>query len=167
MAQINPNDNNYNNLKMSSLFDRNNFNVAKRPTRLLEARLNSPKARQTKTRPGVQLNPVITIKNDYSPNNNPNEENEAGDNRNASLRNASSSRSLKEFSYFDWSKVKLYKEEYRVHEANPNNIFQANDLSLMRAVRAGSTQRALNLSSYDVLQQQSNELPQVVTIRFT
>lgn len=101
------------------------------------------------------MNAPITIKKDDDDNDNDSELN------NKSNQSFHASRSLKEFSYFDWSKVKLYKDEFRVHEANPNNIFHPTDLSLIR--RGGLTTK----SSFDILQQQSNELPQVVTIRFT
>lgn len=149
MTHINPDK------RAPFLFERSNTNVMKKPTRLLNARLNSSK-KIMRTRPQA-INAPITIKNDY--------DNTDDDLNNKSNHSFHASRSLKEFSYFDWSKVKLYKDEYRVHEANPNNIFHPTDLSLIRTVRTGGGPTAK--SSFDILQQQSNELPQVVTIRFT
>ena len=79
---------------------------------------------------------------------------------NQSNQSFHSSRSLKEFSYFDWSKVKLLKEEYRLNEVKPHNIYNTKDFKLA-PVRANSH------NNLDILHKHSNELPQVITIRFT
>lgn len=134
------------------LFERT-VNIPKRKPKLINARLIHS-SKNLKSRPQIMQND--TVNNDFSK-----------DSSRGSLQRSSqsfnTSRSLKEFSYFDWSKVKLYKNDYRVHEASQNSIFHANDVSLIRTARTNRN----NLNNFDILQHQSNELPQVVTIRFT
>lgn len=79
---------------------------------------------------------------------------------NQSSQSFHSSRSLKEFSYFDWSKVKLLKDEYRLNETKPHNIFTTTEYKLAPV-------RANTHNNLDILHKNSNELPQVITIRFT
>lgn len=128
------------------------FNTPKKPN-LLNARMtNIDKAyRNSKPRPATE----------------PLNKNSSEDSMNTfdyqSNLNFHSFRSLKEFSYFDWSKVKLMKNKYELNEASPFNIYHKNDLSLVRSSR---TTRP-NTHNFDILDNKTNELPQVVTIRFT
>jgi len=76
-------------------------------------------------------------------------------------------RSLKEFSYFDWSKVKLFKDRYKANEESNVNIFHKNDLSLIRTAPIRSQATRPGVNNFDILDKRENDLPQVVTIRFT
>jgi hypothetical protein len=77
------------------------------------------------------------------------------------------SRSLKEFSYFDWSKVKLFKERYKASEQANVSVFHRNDLSLIRSPAVRSQATRPGASNFEILNSRENDLPQVVTIRFT
>ena len=60
----------------------------------------------------------------------------------------SSQRALKEFSYFDWSKVKLCQNDYLINEASATTVYN-------------------DTTNAQISKQAASDLPQVITIRFT
>ena len=88
-------------------------------------------------------------------------------------------RSIKEFSYFDWSKVKLYENENKFNLDQINsNFFSVNNSSFINVNNTSSSSTTIETkSSYSNetnsqknnynISNKNNELPQVITIRYT
>lgn len=91
-------------------------------------------------------------------------------------RSSHLNRSIKEFSYFDWSKVRLYDNEHNFHldnnnfsSSNANSSFNANNSTTTIETKSSySTETNSQIKNINNNQNCKNsDLPQVITIRYT
>lgn len=83
-------------------------------------------------------------------------------------------RSIREFSYFDWSKVKLYENDssssFNNRETSLNNNssnFSTNNTISMTTIATTNTKSNYSIETNSHNNRTSSELPQVITIRYT